>query len=307
MAQKEYRPKPIEAWQLSLADFAAIVVWCSPDSHDDNAHTLVIGNTQAGLGDYVTKDLDGNFGILEADQLEPYYETQGTLATPDIVALGASSYIPITSNVESQVDPASDVTLSGGYFKAAVTTEDQPHVQIVGLLARASMVKNCIDAYGLQSHLTLGADGESTGNMTAISGKTILGKDNVNGIVTAGLFTVEGAFTPGTGYGVWVDVVDASLNAGVEIHANGGTLAAGIKFDKTGTGAITKEIVMQNGETIDNATNGLVNVTGNIGVNGVKVVGDQVAAIGLDAKADAAKITDIIAALRAHGLLGPNA
>lgn len=148
MAQKKYRQKPIEAWQLTLGDFAAIVVWCSPDSHDDNAHTLVIGNTSAGLGDYVIKDIFGAFSIIEADEFAIYY------------------------------------------------------------------------------------DGDST---------------------------------------------------------------------------FTEAITLENGETIDNATNGLVNVTGNIGVNGVKVVGDQVAAIGLDAKADAAKITDIIAALRAHGLLGPNA
>lgn len=33
----------------------------------------------------------------------------------------------------------------------------------------------------------------------------------------------------------------------------------------------------------------------------------EVAAIGLDAKTDTQKITDIIAALRAHGLIGPNA
>lgn len=307
MAQKTYRTKPVEAWQVSAADFAAIVVWCTPDSSDVATNTLVIGDTQAGLGDYVVKDIYGEFSILEADEVELLYETEGTLATPDVVDLGSASYIPVTSNVESQVNPDAAVTLSGGYFKASVTTNNQANLQIVGLLARASMAKNCIDAYGLQSHLTLGAAGESTGNMTAISGKTILGKSNAGGIVTAGLFTVEGAFAPNTGYGVWVDVVDASLTAGVEVHANGGTLAAGVKFDKTGAGAFTKEIVMQNGETIDNAVNGLVNVTGNIGVNAVKVVGAQVAAIGLDAKADGAKITDLIAALRAHGLIGPNA
>lgn len=42
-------------------------------------------------------------------------------------------------------------------------------------------------------------------------------------------------------------------------------------------------------------------------VNGVPVVRDQVPAIGLNAKTDTNKITDIIAALRAHGLIGPNA
>ncbi len=42
-------------------------------------------------------------------------------------------------------------------------------------------------------------------------------------------------------------------------------------------------------------------------IGATKVVGAQVAAIGLNAKSDANKITDIIAALRSHGLLGPDA
>lgn len=46
---------------------------------------------------------------------------------------------------------------------------------------------------------------------------------------------------------------------------------------------------------------------GSILVNGVQVLSDQVPAIGLDAKSDADKITDLIAALRAHGIIGPNA
>lgn len=307
MAQVKYGAKPIEAWAISVAEFAAIIAWCSPDEYDAVSHTITIRDTCGSVGDYVAKHLDGQFEILSPEEMAYWYETQGSISTPNPVQPTTESIIPVSSNVQSIADATSDVTVSGGYFKASVATVDQPHVQIVGLLARASMAKNCIDAYGLQSHLTLGAAGESTGNMTAVSGKTILGKNNAGGIVTAGLFTVEGAFTPNTGYGVWVDVVDASLNAGVEVHANGGTLGAGIKFDKTGTGAITKDIVMQNGESIDNAVDGLVNVTGNIGVNGTKVVGAQVAALGLDAKSDTAKITDIIAALRAHGLLGPDA
>lgn len=46
---------------------------------------------------------------------------------------------------------------------------------------------------------------------------------------------------------------------------------------------------------------------GAVYVNDIQVLSDQVPAIGLDAKSDAAKITDLIAALRAHGLIGPDA
>lgn len=303
----KYTSKSIEAFKLSEENFEDVVEWCGATEYDAEAFTLVLGDTIASIGDYVVQDPDGFFYILSPDEMAHYWETQGSLATPDTVSPTTESIIKVTSNVQSIADATSDVTISGGYFKASVATVDQPHVQIVGLLARAAMAKNCIDAYGIQTHLTLGAEGESIGNMTAMSAKTILGKNNAGGIVTAGLFTVEGAFTPNAGYGVWIDTVDATLTAGLEINANGGTLAAGIKLDKMGTGAITKDLVLQNGETIDNNTNGLVNVTGDIGVNGVKVVGAQVAALGLDAKSDTAKITDIIAALRAHGLLGPDA
>ena len=49
-----------------------------------------------------------------------------------------------------------------------------------------------------------------------------------------------------------------------------------------------------------------VNVT-EVQVNDIKVLGDRVAAIGLDAMTDSQKITAIISALRAHGIIGPNA
>jgi len=55
--------------------------------------------------------------------------------------------------------------------------------------------------------------------------------------------------------------------------------------------------------TLNAAVDALVSYS----VAGTKVVGTQVSAIGLNAKSDADKITDIITALRAHGLIGPNA
>jgi hypothetical protein len=194
----------------------------------------------------------------------------GTLSAAKTIPLAAASFVPIVANVVSTANPSGSVTLSGGYFKAANTTADQANLQIVGLLSRASMGKNCIDAYGLQSHTTLVDGAESTGNMTAVSGKTILYDDNASGIVTAGLFTLEGQASdthgavprvPNTAYGVWVDVVDTNIAAGVEIHANNSTLASGIKIDKSGTGAVTKDITLQNGETIDNASDGVVTLS----------------------------------------------
>jgi len=52
---------------------------------------------------------------------------------------------------------------------------------------------------------------------------------------------------------------------------------------------------------------GTADATTSFSVAGTNVVGTQVSAIGLNAKSDANKITDIITALRAHGLIGPDA
>ena len=59
------------------------------------------------------------------------------------------------------------------------------------------------------------------------------------------------------------------------------------------------------GEKLD--VTGNINATGVIKIDDVQVISNQVAAIGLNAKSDADKITDIITALRSHGILGPNA
>jgi hypothetical protein len=185
----------------------------------------------------------------------------GSSAAAKTIPLASASFLGRQSNVISIADPSGDVTLAGGYFKAANSTVDQPHLQLVGLLARASMGKNCIDAYGLQSHLTLVSGAESSGNMTAISGKVILGGNNAGGIPSAGLFTVEGDFAPNNAYGVWVDIVDATVAAMLELHCNGGVAGNAIKIDKSGDGAITKDIKLQNGETIDNADDGVITLS----------------------------------------------
>jgi hypothetical protein len=194
----------------------------------------------------------------------------GTTAGAKTVTL-AASYIPVQANVVSVANPASAYTLGGAYFKAANTTADQANTQLVGVLARASMGKNATDAYGVQSHTTLVDGAESTGNMTAISGKTILYDDNASGIVTAGLFTLEGQASgthgavprvPTTAYGVWADIVDTNIAAGFILHANNSAVSSGLTLSKSGTGTITKDITLQNGETLDNATDGTIACSG---------------------------------------------
>jgi hypothetical protein len=95
------------------------------------------------------------------------------------------------------------------------------------------------------------------------------------------------------------------------------TLKANAANDTTGGVDVSSSL------TSTSKTTGAFTVAGGVGISGpaflastnvdelkvstVKVIGEQVAAIGLDAETDANKITAIIAALRAHGLMGPNA
>jgi hypothetical protein len=190
----------------------------------------------------------------------------GSLSSAEAITL-TDNYIPMQVNVEAQTNPGSAYTLGGIYGKASSKSgTDMANVQIVGVLARAGMNSNVTDAYGTQSHLSIASGARSTGNMTAVSGKTILA-DSVNtGIVTAGLFTLEGptgaAVSPTTAYGIWADIVDTNIHSGVMVHANGSTVGSGLTMAKTGTGAFTKDVTLQNGETIDNATDTLIKVSG---------------------------------------------
>lgn len=207
----------------------------------------------------------------------------GTLSTAKTVTL-ADNYVPVQVNIKSVANPASGYTLGGGYFKVANTTADQANTQLVGVLARASMGKNATDVYAVQSHTTLVDGAESTGNMTAVSGKTILYDNNASGIVTAGLFTLEGQAStthgavprlPNTAYGVWADIVDTNIAAGFILNANNSAVSSGLTLSKMGTGTITNDITLQNGETIKNSTDGTIDLTGIVEMGSTIKVWDQ--------------------------------
>lgn len=188
----------------------------------------------------------------------------GTVGAPKSVALTtAGFYQPLQVNLLSSANPTSETILSGAYVKVATAT-DQANMNLVGITARATMGGNVVQAYGVQSHLTISA-GQSAGNMTAISGKTILGENTTGGIVSAGLFTVEGntaATTTSTGYGVWADITngaqvtsifEGNVNDANSLAAKGlmltGAITTGI--DMTGTTSTTTGI------KIGTATTGL--------------------------------------------------
>jgi hypothetical protein len=181
----------------------------------------------------------------------------GTLATPQSRDID-SSYIPLVVNVASTTAPVNPISLIAGYYRAAATTTDQPQTQLVGLAARTTLSKDVRDAYGIQSHTTIANNADAAGgNITAISGKTVLQWAPTGSIPTAGLFTIEGAFHPTNCYGVWIDIVDATVSAGLEINTTGGTMESAIKIDNS-AGTITNDLQLHHGATI---TDGVEKVT----------------------------------------------
>ena len=239
-----------------------------------NLTALVAANISAGnLGSSVVASsysavapLTATTGAFSSDVSVGGLISNGTASVAKAVTL-ADSYLATQTNVESQTNPGSEYSLIGMYGKASTKAgTDMPNIQLVGMAARADMHSDALDAYGLQSHLTISAGAASaTGNMTAVSGKTVLADGVASGIITAGLFTLEGpsgaAVSPNLAYGIWADVVDTNIHSGIMVHANGSTLGSGITFTKTGTGAITKDITLQNAETISNAVDGTIAIT----------------------------------------------
>ena len=204
----------------------------------------------------------------------------GSISTPKVLPTLTGNYIPLQVYLESQANPASEYSLIGGYFKASATTAHQANTQLVGLASRVNMAKNCLDAYGLQSHVLIYNGANSTGNMTAVSGKVQLHGDNSAGIVSGILSTIEGHNTPTTAYGVWADIDSAHITAIYEGHtANAGTAINGFQLDATCTNGVnmngstlTTDIVLQNEETISNSTDGTIALGGNASVSGTTLL-----------------------------------
>jgi hypothetical protein len=230
--------------------------------------SLVLNGTVANGIDLTAATLtqaDGDTGSDNALLSIGSYNAAKTVALTN-----TGFYQPFQINLVSNTNPISESILSGAYVKVATTT-NQANMNLTGVATRAIMGGNVAQAYGTQSHLTIAA-GQSAGNMTAISGKTILGENTTGGIVSAGLFTVEGnnaATTTSTGYGVWADITkgaqvtsifegnvnDPNSSAAVGLKLSG-AITTGIDLDSI-TGVST-DIKLQNGEIISNATDGTI-------------------------------------------------
>jgi hypothetical protein len=92
------------------------------------------------------------------------------------------------------------------------------------------------------------------------------------------------------------------IGAVTEILVGGGDGTNPVWTTATGTGAPVRATQ----PILDTPTIGTATFTSLKHTN-IQILGAQVATLGLNAKTDANKITDIIAALRSHGIIGPNA
>jgi len=238
-----------------------------------NAPFVLSGSVATGLSmtGTVTNGIDLT-GATLTQNVDNALFSIGSISAAKVLPAITANYVPMQVNLESQINPGSALSLIGGYFKVANSTVDQANLQLVGIAPRVSMGKNATDAYGVQSHLTLVSGAQSTGNMTAVSGKTILGGATTGGIVSAGLFTIEGntvATATSTGYGVWADITngaqvssifmgnvnDANSSATIGLALNG-AITTGIDLDGiTGGGT---DIKLQNAEIISNAVDGTI-------------------------------------------------
>lgn len=186
--------------------------------------------------------------------------------------------------------------------------------------------------------LTVGLGGGSNGGNTAIGVSALQGANYGSGYNTA--VGVQTLYT-NTGGGINTAVGARSLFTNLTGYNNTAIGGYALYNNSTGSGNIGLGFYAGAYETSDNAfyvdnqnrtntagdkagallygtfnatpasqtltINAAVNALVSYAVAGTKVVGAQVASIGLNAKSDTDKITDIIVALRAHGLLGANA
>jgi hypothetical protein len=162
----------------------------------------------------------------------------GTYATP-IVDTNASDAFAFTINMSTAVNKTSAGDSCMGAYVRIANTADGANTRLQGVLASTGVAFDCNDAYGLQSNMSIAANVNAAGNLTAISGKvTIAAASVTGGIISAGLFTLDGAFNPtATTYGIWIDNVGITSDAGLEMNNNGGTIVTALKFD--GADAIT--------------------------------------------------------------------
>jgi hypothetical protein len=174
----------------------------------------------------------------------------GVYGTPKLftpATVGDIEIMPLQVNISSGTDGSADAnSLMAGYFGVR-NTADFTKRQLQGILSSVTMVKDAFAAYGVQGHVsvTAGAQSHNSGNIAGLSGKVMLNENVASGVVSAGLFTLQGDTglpnPVGATQGIWIEIDDVAADSGLLIS-------------KSGSGTITNEITLSSGAAIMTGT-----------------------------------------------------
>jgi len=193
--------------------------------------------------------------------------TQGSIASGAYLSrgnlIGASSTVLSIGNID-HVYPY--------YGRSALTmAADTESNQLIGGI----FLSNVAGAKTLTLHgelVGMHAGVEVPSTVTDITGGTIAAgffHANLQKSLTTDTYGIYVQQADYCDYGAAVMVEDSNASAAIYIQARGTSVVPiGLKIGTKDTGAITKDVELQNGETIDNNTDGVINAVGNFQVKG---------------------------------------
>ena len=193
--------------------------------------------------------------------------TQGSVASGAYLSrgnlIGASSTVLSIGNID-HVYPY--------YGRSALTmADDTESNQLIGGI----FLSNVAGAKTLTLHgevVGIHAGVEVPSTVTDITGGTIAAgffHANLQKALTTDTYGIYVQQADYCDYGAAVMVEDSNATAAIYIQARGTSVVPiGLKIGTKDTGTITKDVELQNGETLDNATNGILNAVGNVQVKG---------------------------------------
>ena len=150
--------------------------------------------TLAGVEALTGKSLNMNAAALLTGTGTPVLKF-GDIDTA-VSYLLTATFVPV--QVKVSAGAAVTGTLGAGYFSTLTGAALAAGGQLATLIVRATVSHNLLDAYGLQTHMTIGDDMATTNSnahLTPFSSKLVLtgGKTASRGWANAGLFIVDGA------------------------------------------------------------------------------------------------------------------
>lgn len=151
--------------------------------------------TLAGQETLTNKMLNLNAGTPQVGVSGTPLIKYGDLDTA-VTYAGTASFIPLQFKITNSA--AVTGTMGAGYYSTVSGAALAAGGQLATLMVRATVSHNLNDAYGLQTHMTIGANMATTNSnahLTPLSAKLVLTGSTTaaKGWLNAGLFIVEGA------------------------------------------------------------------------------------------------------------------